>query len=76
MIQLVNKAKSVVIGNEEFPKNTLSFRQKVETGYVQIKNDTNHVIIDEIFSNYVNAVGVPYSSLASLVTDLSSFLFI
>lgn len=75
MISISNKAKSIVIGNEEFPKNTLSFLQKPETGYVQIKSATNHVIFDDIYSNYINGV-TPYTSLASLVSDLSSFLFI
>ena len=75
MILIQNKANSVVIGNEEFPKNTLSFRRKDETGYVQIRAINNHTLIDQIFSDYVNAAHQPYTTIDNLCTDLSTFLY-
>lgn len=75
-VQISTQENSVIIGKVEYPKNILCF-ELYSKNEVAIKraSDGATIVGHQHYSGYKNASGVPYASVATLVTDLRTALF-
>lgn len=74
-VKVISQTTSIQLGDSEFPKNTI-YWQIVQISQIKILTVQGNLIQGQkLFSEYVNSSGVPYTSLAALITDLRAAAF-
>lgn len=75
-MQVISNAHSVIVGEVEYPKNTLQIRTNANAATIQIETLSGKPIVFAIpFAEYVDGSNVPYSDFLTAVGAIRSAIF-
>ena len=72
--KITNQAKSVLINNKEFPRNTLSIETKEGSVFVKTISE-GKTVAQGAFGSWRNSADTQYATESALITDLRAYLF-